>query len=177
MNESLRMKFGAVLLALLTVAAVIYGAINFQQRSSYISPDDGVTWQDTALGVQAWKVAPGSPGAAAGIQPGDRLASIDDYTIGRVTQVTQRLYRMGIWTQATYKLDRAGAPFEAKVITAPAQEPTSIENYLRVVGILYLFIGLFIFARRWNAPRAIHFYLFCLVSFILYSFHYTGKFN
>ena len=42
---------------------------------------------------------------------------------------------------------------------------------------LYLFIGLFIFVRRWNAPRAVHFYIFCLVSFVLYSFHYTGKLN
>ncbi len=40
---------------------------------------------------------------------------------------------------------------------------------------MYLFIGLFIFVRRWNAPRAIHFYVFCLVSFILYSFQYSGK--
>ena len=34
---------------------------------------------------------------------------------------------------------------------------------------------MFIFIRRWNAPRAIHFYVFCLVSFILYSFQYSGK--
>ena len=37
--------------------------------------------------------------------------------------------------------------------------------------------GFFIFVRRWNAPRAIHFYVFCLVSFVLYGFHYTGKLN
>src|SRR5216684_5270663 len=61
------------------------------------------------------------------------------------------------------------------MVNAPAAKPTSIENPLRVVGLLYLFIGLFIFIRRWNAPRAIHFYVFCLVSFILYSFHYSGK--
>lgn len=177
MNESLRMKFGAVLLALLTVAAVIYGAINFQQRATYVTPDDGIFWIDAPQGAQAWQVAAGSPGDAAGIRPGDRLISIDDHAVSRATQVTQRLYRIGVWVQATYKLERAGTPFEAKVITAPAEKPGGIENYLRVVGILYLFIGLFIFARRWNAPRAIHFYLFCLVSFILYSFHYSGKFN
>jgi PAS domain S-box-containing protein len=34
---------------------------------------------------------------------------------------------------------------------------------------------LFIFIRRWNAPRAVHFYVFCLVSFILYSFQFSGK--
>jgi hypothetical protein len=42
------------------------------------------------------------------------------------------------------------------------------------VGILYLFIGLFIFARRWNATRAVHFYIFCLVSFVLYCFLLSG---
>ncbi len=60
---------------------------------------------------------------------------------------------------------------------APAPKPLAIENYLRVVGLFYLFIGLFIFVRRWNAARAVHFYIFCLVSFILCSFHYTGKLN
>ncbi len=46
-----------------------------------------------------------------------------------------------------------------------------------MTALLYLFIGLFIFVRRWNAPRAVHFYVFCLASFVLYSFHYTGKLN
>ncbi len=63
------------------------------------------------------------------------------------------------------------------MIVSPAPKPLTIENYLRLVGLLYLFIGLFIFARRWNAVRAVHFYIFCLVSFILFSFHYTGKLN
>jgi len=63
------------------------------------------------------------------------------------------------------------------VVIAPAPKPLSIENYLRVVGLLYLFIGVFIFVRRWNAARAIHFYIFCLASFVLFSFHYTGKLN
>ncbi len=64
-----------------------------------------------------------------------------------------------------------------RLVTAPQDNSSSIENYLRITALLYLFIGLFIFVRRWNAPRAIHFYVFCLASFILYSFHYTGKLN
>ena len=72
---------------------------------------------------------------------------------------------------------RDGRTFEAPLVTAPQENPSSIENYLRVTALLYLFIGLFIFVRRWNAPRAIHFYIFCLVSFVLYSFHYSGKLN
>jgi PAS domain S-box-containing protein len=60
-------------------------------------------------------------------------------------------------------------------VISPAEKPLTAENYLRIVGLIYLFIGIFIFIRRWNAPRAVHFYVFCLVSFILYSFHYSGK--
>ncbi len=177
MNESLRIKLGAVTLVLLSVAAMIYGAINFQQRASFVTADDGVAWIDSPAGVQAWQVAAGSPADAAGIKPGDRVLSMDGAEVERATQVTQRLWKAGVWTEVVYKLERAGAPFEAKVISAPAEKATSLENYLRVVGLLYLFIGLFIFARRWNAPRAVHFYVFCLVSFVLYAFQYSGKLN
>ena len=31
--------------------------------------------------------------------------------------------------------------------------------------------------RRWTAVGSTHFYIFCLVSFVFYSLHYTGKFN
>jgi PAS domain S-box-containing protein len=75
----------------------------------------------------------------------------------------------------SYRIERDGATFDTNLVTVPAPKPASLENYLRVVGLLYLFIGLFIFVRRWNAARAVHFYIFCLVSFILYSFQYTGK--
>ena len=40
------MRLGAVVLALLTLAAVIFAVLNFQQRSRFIQPDDGVTWMD-----------------------------------------------------------------------------------------------------------------------------------
>jgi PAS domain S-box-containing protein len=89
--------------------------------------------------------------------------------------IPRRLMRAGLWIEVHYKLARNGEEFETPLVTAPAEKPASIENYLRIVGLLYLFIGLFIFIRRWNAPRAVHFYVFCLVSFILYSFHFSTK--
>ncbi len=36
---------------------------------------------------------------------------------------------------------------------------------------------MYVLLRRWTAPKSAHFYVFCLVSFIFYSFHYTGKLN
>jgi two-component system, NtrC family, sensor kinase len=175
MKESLRVSVGAVVLALATLAAVIFAWLNFVQRSRYDLVDDGVAWSDSAGGIEAWKVTPDSPASAAGILPGDILLAINDAPVPSAAQVARRLYRAGLWTQLRYKLSRKGEEFEARLITTPPHKPVTVENYLRVVGLLYLFIGLFIFIRRWNAPRAVHFYVFCLVSFILYSFQYSGK--
>jgi two-component system, NtrC family, sensor kinase len=175
MKESLRVSVGAVVLALATLAAVIFAWLNFLQRSRYDLVDDGVAWTDAASGIEAWRVMPDSPASAAGILPGDHLLAIDGIEVPDEKHVAQRLFRAGLWTQLRYRLSRNGEEFEARLITAPAEKPLALENYERVVGLLYLFIGLFIFVRRWNAPRAVHFYVFCLVSFILYSFHYSGK--
>ena len=45
------------------------------------------------------------------------------------------------------------------------------------MGVAYLVIGLFVYFRRGSAHKALHFYIFCLISFIFSSFHYTGKLN
>jgi PAS domain S-box-containing protein len=175
MKQSFRVSLGAVVLALTTLAAVIFALLNFDQRSRFDLVSDGVTWLDTNHGIQALQVSPASPAALAGIRTGDILQAINGVPVVRAAQVTSRLTRAGLWTQVRYKLLRNGEEFETPLVTAPAEKPASIENYLRLVGLFYLFIGLFIFIRRWNAPRAVHFYVFCLVSFIFCSFHFSGK--
>jgi len=162
-------------LALATLAAVIFALLNFDQRTRYEQVFDGVTWIDTEHGVQARHVSPNSPASHTAIRAGDILLAFNGAPISRAVEVAQRLDRAGLWTQVHYKLVRSGEEFETPLVTAPAEKPLATENYLRVVGLLYLFIGLFIFIRRWNAPRAVHFYIFCLASFILWSFHFSGK--
>jgi len=177
MNERLRTRLGAVILALVTLAAVIFAVLNFQQRSRFISPTDGATWIDSDTGVLALHVVPGGPADRAGIRQGDHVGTVGGRPIYRSTDVTRVLWHAGPWAEVRYRIVRRDEALEVSLITAPAENPSSLESYLRVTALLYLFIGLFIFVRRWNAPRAIHFYVFCLVSFILYSFHYTGKLN
>src|SRR5436305_4222216 len=175
MKQNLRVSLGAVVLALATLAALIFALLNFDQRTRYEQAYDGVTWIDTEQGVQARHVSPNSPGSHAAIRTGDILRAFNEVPVSRAAEVARRLDRAGLWTKVLYKLSRNGDEFEAPVVTAPAEKPLAAENYLRVVGLLYLFIGLFIFIRRWNAPRAVHFYIFCLASFILWSFHFSGK--
>ena len=174
-NDSLRIRLGAAVLALATLAAIVFGIINFQQRAIFASPDDGASWIDGSSGVVAWHISPNSPAAFAGLHTGDAVLAINDVPIHNSIDVTKRLWRIGLWSQAHYLIHRGGKEFEAQLVIQPAARPASLENYLRIVGLLYLFIGLFIFWRRWNATRAVHFYIFCLVSYVLYSFQYTGK--
>jgi two-component system NtrC family sensor kinase len=175
MKENLRVRVGAVVLALATLTAIIFAWLNFVQRARYDLVDDGVAWSDSPAGILAWKVAPNSPASVAGVRPGDILLTINEVTVPDASHVVRRLYRAGLWSQVRYKLSRNGEEFETRLITTPALKPITVENYLRAVGLLYLFIGGFIFVRRWNAPRAVHFYIFCLISFVLYSYQYSGK--
>ncbi len=175
MRQNLRVSLGAVVLALATLAAVIFALINFDQRTRFEVVYDGVAWLDTDHGIQASRVSPNSPATRAGVRPGDLLLTINSAPVTRAAEVARRLDRAGLWTQVRYKLSRGGEEFETRLLTAPAEKPLATENYLRIVGLLYLFIGMFIFIRRWNAPRAVHFYVFCLVSFVLWSFHFSGK--
>jgi two-component system NtrC family sensor kinase len=176
MKDGLLMRFGAAVLAVLTLAAMVFALLNFQQSSRFVAPEDGITWIDSPQGVVAWYVAPDSPGARAGIREGDIATAVNDHAVRRALNVTQDLWHAGPWAEVRYKVARGGVSIEVPEVTVPRENP-SIENFLRVTGLLYLFIGLFIFVRRWSAPRAVHFYVFCLVSFIAYTFHYTGKLN
>ena len=85
------------------------------------------------------------------------------------------LYRIGVWSKATYSLMRQAVPVDADLVLIPTEE--SLNTWLRLIALIYLGIGLYVLLRRWTAPGSLHFYIFCLASFILYSFHFTGKFN
>ena len=177
MKNTLQTRLTAAFLGFLTVAAVVFGLLNFRQRNQFALPDDGVTWLDTSSGVQAWRVQSASPAAKAGVRPGDIVLEINGVRISRAPQVSQELWHAGIWSRVKYELNRGGVAFEAQVVTAPFRQPNVIWNCFGVLAVLYLLIGLFIFAKRWTASRAVHFYVFCLVSFIYYAFHYSGKLN
>jgi len=159
------------------LALVVLGVINYQQRSKYELPGDGVSWIDSSQGVRAWIVDRGGPGDRAGIHEGDILSAIGGVPIKRADDAYRAVYSGGVWSKLTYKLNREGSQFDTNLVTAPQGDSKSIHQYLELVGLLYLFIGAFILMRRWTAPKSLHFYAFCLASFVLYTFSYTGKLN
>ena len=81
-------------------------------------------------GVVAWHVSPNSPGANAGLRAGDQVLAINDAPVHASIDVTKRLWRVGLWSIAHYRIQRAGKEFEAQLVIQPAARPSSIENYL-----------------------------------------------
>jgi len=111
MNDGLRFRLGAAALALLTLAAFVFAVLNFQQRSRFVVPDDGVTWVDTSSGVMAWYVAPGSPGDRAGIRKGDCVEKLHSTPVHQALAVSSLLFHAGVWTEVKYRIRRGGESF------------------------------------------------------------------
>src|SRR5947209_8838392 len=121
MRQNVRASLGAVVLALATLAAVIFALINFDQRSRFEVVYDGVAWLDTDHGIQASRVSPNSPATRAGIRPGDVLLTINSTRVTRAAEVGRRLDRAGLWSQVHYKLCRNGQEFDTPPLPAPSE--------------------------------------------------------
>ena len=76
MNRESQARFVAVLLFLLTVAAVVFAGFNLQKERDSAAPDDGVWWVEHEGRLVADRVDPIGPGAKAGIKVEDQLVSV-----------------------------------------------------------------------------------------------------
>ncbi len=195
MFQELKFQLSTAILTILTLAAGVAAIVNFGQYEYFRLPDDGVIWVDRAGQVEALYVAPNGP-AANWIQPGDRLKSIGREPANRPESIGQPeamaprqapapveirealdvpkvLVAIKSWNRAKYILARGTVQVEPTLIVGEVpKNPAVIYQY--PVGIAFLLIGLFVYFRRGSAPKARHFHVFSLASFISLTFHYTG---
>jgi two-component system, NtrC family, sensor kinase len=184
MKNAAQTRILAIALALATLAGCVLAAINFQRESGFDVPTDGIWWIEAPGGLRAERVPPNSPGQRAGVREGDILVGINDRPTDRLAPFVRETFRSGIWAHATYSILRPtahtselknAAKFDVQVILEPKDR--SINQGLRFIALVYLCIGIYVLFRRWTAPKSTHFYVFCLVSFVLYSFNYTTEFD
>jgi PAS domain S-box-containing protein len=107
--------------------------------------------------------------------PGNEFISRS--SIARLSDLERVLYRTGIYGKASYAITRGGVPLDTPVVVIPEPLDRGLQQAQRVIGLVYLAIGIYVLFRRWGAARATHFYLFCLVSFALCALKYTGELN
>jgi PAS domain S-box-containing protein len=175
MTKDFQVRSSAVLLVLLTAAAAICAWVNLTKEREFEVPYDGVWWMEKDGRVEAQRIDDGSAGQKAGIKPGDVLQAIDEQPVRSTSMEVRQLYRVGVWNKTTYTLERNRVSIEVPLILQPKDR--SLNMGLRAIALVYLGIGLYVLLRRWTAPKSLHFYIFCLVSFVFYAFHYTGKLN
>jgi PAS domain S-box-containing protein len=176
MLQELKFQLSTAILTVLTIAAAIAAAINYQQNQRFRLPDDGVVWRDHSGVVVAARVLPDGPGAHAGIRVNDVLETIKGSPVHTTGDVPRLLASGGAWKEAAYVYRRSGVDVKTTVVVGEVTRGVPL-TYQYVVGLCYLVIGLFIYFRRGSAYKARHFYVFCLVSFIFCCFHATGKLN
>ena len=174
--RELKAQFVNAFLVILTTAAVICAGINFQQQKRFQLPEDGAIWVDQGGAVLALDVRPDSPAERAGLRTGDVLLRIEKQRVENASDVAKTLVTLSSWNKAEYVVRRSGVEVKATVIIGERTTDPAV-YYQYAVGIAWLGIGLFVYFRRGNAPKSLHFYLLCLASFVLSSFHYTGKLN
>lgn len=185
MTNTFQNRVLAVTLALLTLAACVLAGFNLRNEGRYDVPTDGAWWLESSNGgLRAERVPLESPAYRAGVRTGDEVIAINDRPAPRVAPFKREQFRSGIWSHATYTIlrpapawagSRAPTPLDIQVILEPADR----SNYqgVRLIALVYLLIGIYVLFRRWTAPKATHFYVFCLASFVLYAFKYTGEFD
>src|SRR5580658_2566957 len=179
MEANLFNRLQATLLAVATAGLVLLAVLNLRQEREFRQPDDGVWWVEAAsgAGLEATKVLPDSPGQRAGIHIGDLLTAVNGAQVQRLADFERQLYRNDVYTKANYSITRDGIQLDSPVVVIPEPPDRSVQQALRLIGLIYLAIGLYVLFRRWTALRATHFYLFCLVSFALNALKYTGQWD
>jgi two-component system, NtrC family, sensor kinase len=182
MKAAFQTRVLAIALALATLAVCVFACVNLAHENSFDVPTDGIGWIENQGGLRAARVPTASPGERAGIRKGDILVAIDDHPTPRLAPFMFVVYHDGIWAHSTYTIlrpiphkDKAHsfARFDVQVILEPTDR--SINQVQRMIALVYLSIGLYVLFRRWTAPKSLHFFVFCLVSFVLYAFKYTGE--
>ncbi len=179
MKTAFQTRILAIVLAVATLGACVLAALNLTQELTFDSPTDGIWWVEAQGGLRAERVPADSPGLRAGIRTGDILQSVNDHPTSRLASFERAITRTGIWARASYTLLRPNAltgaapRLDITVILEPVDKTD--RQITRLIALIYLLIGLYVLFRRWTAPKSTHFYIFCLVSFVLYAFKYTTQ--
>lgn len=170
---SKQLPFRAAAMLALTALVVLVGVLNFRDRARWSDPTDGIYWVVTARGLEAAEVEPGSPADLAGIRQGDILLSLNGMAVTTLEGYSDILYSLGIGAAASYRV-ADGTGSKEVGFRVGARPFLKSHDFLRLLlALAHLIIGLFVIARGSGKPRAYHFFLICLASFVVYLYSFT----
>ena len=186
---------------LLIVAALLItaGGVNLWQRLRFQPPPtDGVTWIDTAQGVVAKAVEPGSAASRARMIPGDLLIAIspngqrcEDVSRGKKcdpirSAVAVPMYLEGarVGGEIHYLIERPSYSAETRFYYADLDNLGAIQNwtardaYINLIGLVFLCVGLFVvFKQGGRAPFVLRLATAFLAAFVFCFYTPIGTYK
>lgn len=170
-SHSKRLKAGIFVFTLALCALAVSNLIS-QWKSEMVT--DGVRWTFSEGHLSAGSISIGSPGANAGIRPGDVLQSINLIPV-RFPQDVGKILNDPAHAGKAFQYDvLQGSEAFVKLVT-PVRKQNTFSYYLALVGFVILAIGVIAFLKSRSRSFALHFYFLCLMFFGTYAFSYTGK--
>ena len=171
-----RGEWGRALLAVGVVAVLLCLAIaNAVVRADGSGVEDGVLWRESADGLIAAAVAPGSPAALAGIETGDVVLALGGEPVERHAGLLRLLRSVADGTRVDYTLLRLG---EARLHTVSLEKvpavPLPTYLLLAAVGLLGLLVGAVVRVQRPGHQATLHFFWLTVAFFGVFAFSYTG---
>jgi PAS domain S-box-containing protein len=168
-------SFGQIAVVVLLLCL---GGANIYQRSTWSEQEDGVLWAVQGRLLTAVEIAPDSPGARAGIRPGDVLQLIDRQSVDTPEQVVDRLHGARPGEALTYTILRMQTQeqFPLAVERIPSG-PGALYYVLAAVGIFSLLVGAGVRLVRPAHQATLHFFWLCVAFFGVLAFSFTGRLN
>src|SRR4029078_3036081 len=130
----------------------------------------------TPAGVVAQEVAPDSPGARAGIHPGDVVAEFDRQAIDTEADVVAHMHRAANGAALTYTLIRMKTreTLRLPLATIPSGA-RALYFMLAPVGIFSLLVGAGVRFRRPDNQATLHFFWLTVAFFGVLAFSFSGR--
>jgi PAS domain S-box-containing protein len=174
---ALRGRAKTVLVSILVPVVLYLGILNLADRSSWKTPSDGILWQQVGGGLAVKDIE--NPEIDSNVQPGNRLLQINGISVRDYDDYIDLLEALTSDAKQEVTADYTFQDSEAE-ITIPVRvflksQLELSDSPVIVVAFVFLLIGLFIQFRHAQATGAFHYFLICLVAFILLLFSYSGR--
>jgi hypothetical protein len=163
---------------LLVAGLLVLAALNISTKA-WTEMEDGVYWAGNGVNVIAREVAPESPAALAGIEPGDVLLKIDQRDIEGRNDVVDALHRSRAGGVLHYIVVRTGSQAPPQMITLRVAGipggPRWLYLTLAGVGIFTLLVGTGVRLRRQENQATLHFFWLSVAFFGVLAFSFSGR--
>jgi hypothetical protein len=195
-TSTIRVTTRTLLLLFIALLAMVAGVFNLRDRVNQKPvPTDGVIWVDRpGMGVVAERIEPGGPVARLhNIYRGDILYGISTDG-GRTFDEITRAYQVQIYLDQVKDQIKEGYPLSYLIVRKNDAADTIIKEgiadldsldvrspnlargfYLALIGLIYLGIGIYVLVQQGRAPYVTHFFLVCLLAFIVHCYSPTEE--